>query len=163
MRKFVFFTDLAAHIAAGVIIGWLAALLVLYTTPAKAEVIGGRPHGCPFRAFCGCALAQHLGFDDRRLWLAWNWARLFPRTSAHSGAVAVRHHHVLLLESQVSPHHWQVWDPNNGHVIRRHVRNIRGFVFVDASGNPARKLDHEIHHQREQGMAAHVRSRWAAQ
>src|SRR5690348_4337824 len=61
------------------------------------EIIGGRPSGCPFR-FCGCGLAKYLGLNDKRLNLAWNWARLFPRTHAQPGAAAVRHHHVMLLE-----------------------------------------------------------------
>jgi len=127
---------------------WLVVMIVLAVfiiggAQAKAQpfdangnsvVIGGPPSGCPFRAFCGCALAKRLGINDRRLWLAWNWARLFPRTHAHAGAVAVRHHHVMLLESQVSAGHWQVFDPNSGgHLTRRHVRDVTGYVFVDPS------------------------------
>ena len=117
----------------------LAGLILTQARASEVDangstVLGGAPHGCPFRAFCGCALAKHLGLNDRRLWLAWNWARLFPRTSPHPGAVAVRHHHVLLLERQVSSRHWQVFDPNSGgHLTRRHVRDIAGFIFVDPS------------------------------
>jgi hypothetical protein len=67
----------------------------------EARVIGGRPAGCP-HAFCGCGLARFLGLEDRRLWLAANWPRLFHRTQAHAGAVAARAHHVMLLVEHVA-------------------------------------------------------------
>lgn len=98
------------------------------------ELIGGRPAGCPFQ-FCGCGLAKYLGINDRRLNLAWNWARLFPRTHAQPGAAAVRHHHVMLLERQVSPGRWVVLDFNGGrHLTWRHVRNVGGYIFVSVGG-----------------------------
>ena len=94
------------------------ALSIFADTAAKAKpirlhgdatVIGGRPDGCPFR-FCGCGLRKYLGIPDKRLDLAWNWARLFPRTYAHAGAAAVRHGHVMLLERHVGGSDWLVRD-----------------------------------------------------
>lgn len=97
------------------------------------QIIGGRPSGCPFR-YCGCGLAKFLGINDKRLNLAWNWAKLFPRTVAQAGAAAVRHGHVMLLVSQVSARDWLVRDYNSGGGLSRiHVRSVRGFVFVDPS------------------------------
>jgi hypothetical protein len=93
--------------------------------------IGGRLAGCP-HSYCGCGLRKYLGLSDTRLNLAWNWARLFPRTHAHAGAAAVRHHHVLLLVRHVSGSRWIVRDYNSGNGLSRiHERNVRGYVFVN--------------------------------
>src|SRR5689334_11321431 len=46
-----------------------------------AEIIGGRPAGCP-HAYCGCGLRKYLGLSDVRLNLAANWARFFPHEHA---------------------------------------------------------------------------------
>lgn len=127
---------------------WIAVVFLVLSfailTNAKAQpldangtqVIGARPHGCPFR-YCGCALARYLGIQDSRLNLAANWARLFPRTNAYPGAAAVRSHHVMLLESHVGGSKWIVRDYNSGRGLSRiHVRDVRGFVFV----SPTRKM-----------------------
>lgn len=110
---------------------------------AGARVIGGRPAGCP-RAYCGCGLARFLkrlgvpGMDDRRLWLAWNWARLYPRAQAHPGAVAVRRHHVMRLDHHIAGSRWLVTDFNGGRGLSwRHVRDVRGYVFVDVGARAA--------------------------
>ena len=96
-----------------------------------ARMIGGRPTGCP-HAYCGCGLAHYLGLHDRRLNLAWNWARLFPRTSPHSGAAAVRRGHVMLLQEHIAGPLWRVVDFNGGrHLSWLHERNVRGYVFVE--------------------------------
>jgi hypothetical protein len=96
-------------------------------------VIGGRPAGCPYQ-YCGCGLARYLGLGDKRLNLAWNWARLFARTSAYAGAAAVRYHHVVLLVQQVAGTIWTVRDYNGGrHLSYIHERDVRGYVFVDPS------------------------------
>ena len=118
------------------------SLSIFAATAAKAKpirqhgdatVIGGRPDGCPFR-FCGCGLRKYLGIPDKRLDLAWNWARLFPRTYAHAGAAAVRHGHVMLLERHVGGSDWLVRDYNGGkHLAWLHVRNVSGYVFVEPS------------------------------
>ncbi len=96
----------------------------------EAQVIGGRPPGCPAR-FCGCGLRKYLGINDARLDLAWNWARLFPHTQPRSGAAAVRRHHVMLLISQIQNSIWRVRDYNGGrHLAWIHDRDVRGYVFV---------------------------------
>jgi hypothetical protein len=97
----------------------------------------GAPSGCPFRRFCGCALAQFLSLDNRdgRYNLAWNWQRLHPRTTARPGAAAVRHGHVMLLVAPTQKDGWFVVRDYNsgGGKSRIHVRSVRGFVFVDPS------------------------------
>lgn len=96
----------------------------------RPTVIGGRPAGCPY-AYCGCGLRKFLGLNDTRLNLAWNWAKLFPRTHAHAGAAAVRHHHVMLLVAHVSGSIWTVRDYNGGrHLSYIHERDVSGYVFV---------------------------------
>jgi hypothetical protein len=93
--------------------------------------IGGRPAGCP-HSYCGCGLRKYLGLSDKRLNLAWNWARLLPRTDTHAGAAAVRHHHVMLLVRHISGSRWIVRDYNSGNGLSRiHERSVRGYVFVN--------------------------------
>lgn len=126
-----------------VLVSIMLTTLFFFAMNAKADarpfdangngVIGGRPDGCP-RAFCGCGLAKYLGLHDKRLNLAWNWARLFPPTHAHPGAAAVRHHHVMLLVAHVGGNVWTVRDYNGGrHLTWIHDRNISGYVFVEPS------------------------------
>jgi hypothetical protein len=94
-------------------------------------IIGGRPAGCP-HSYCGCGLRKYLGLSDKRLNLAWNWARLLPRTHAHAGAAAVRRNHVLLLVRHVSGSRWIVRDYNSGNGLSRiHERSVSGYVFVN--------------------------------
>lgn len=90
------------------------------------------PAGCPSRAFCGCGAAIRVfGHSVRRLWLAANWFG-FPRAAPGWHMAAVRRHHVMVLESQVSGSEWLVYDANSGgHMTRLHVRSIAGFVIVN--------------------------------
>jgi hypothetical protein len=105
----------------------------------NAVVIGGRPTGCP-HAYCGCGLARYLGLKDRRLNLAWSWAKMFPRTSAAPGMAAVRRGHVMLLQSHVEGTRWIVRDYNGGrHLSWIHERDVRGFVFVNPHGSYAER------------------------
>src|SRR4051812_7001008 len=90
----------------------------------EGTIIGGRPAGCPHN-YCGCGLRMYLGISDKRFNLAWNWARYFPRASAHSGAAAVRRGHVMLLQSQVSGTVWIVRDYNSCSALR-----FRGIVLL---------------------------------
>lgn len=133
----------------GATIFWLVVFIIaagLIVTNAKAQpldpngnsvVIGGRPSGCPFR-YCGCGLRKYLGIHDARLNLAANWARLFHRTDAHSGAAAVRSHHVMLLVQHVAGSRWLVRDYNGGrHLSYLHVRDVRGFIFVQPTSQVA--------------------------
>lgn len=106
-------------------------------------VIGGRPAGCPHK-YCGCGLRKYLGIDDRRLNRAWAWAELFPRTHARPGAAAVRRHHVMLLIRKVARHRWLVRDYNAGrHLSYIHVRNVRGYVFVDPNASTLSARRHQ--------------------
>lgn len=103
-----------------------------------AQEIGGRPTGCP-HAYCGCGLARFLGLEDARLNLAAAWERLFPRTQAKPGAVALRRdrHHVLLLIKHLSGSIWLTRDYNSTkHLSWIHARDVSNFVFVD----PRRKV-----------------------
>jgi hypothetical protein len=95
-------------------------------------IFGGRPSDCP-HSYCGCGLRKYLGLDDTRLNLASNWARFFPHESApRAGLAAVRSHHVMYIESAVGDGQWLVRDYNSGGGLSRlHVRNVRGYAFVN--------------------------------
>lgn len=96
-----------------------------------AEILGGRPAGCP-RRFCGCGVSiKVFGRIIPRYNLAANW-RDFAPTAPGGGTVAWRPGHVLYVEAHVSGSSYQVYDPNSGGgKIRRHVRNLAGYRFVD--------------------------------
>lgn len=96
------------------------------------------PAGCPSRAFCGCGAAVRVfGSPIRSLWLAANWFK-FPRTSPAPGAVAVRRHHVFVLEADLGCGIWQVYDANSGgHGTRIHARSLAGYVIVNPKGGAA--------------------------
>lgn len=93
--------------------------------------IVAHPSGCPRRAFCGCGAAVRIfGKPIRSLWRAANWFR-FPRTSPAPGTVAVRKHHVFVLEHHIGGSVWQVYDANSGgRRTRIHARSIAGYVIV---------------------------------
>lgn len=98
----------------------------------NGTIIGGRPAGCP-HAYCGCGLRKYLGLADKRLNLASNWARLFPRVAGPGpGVVAVRSGHVMYIERAVGDGQWLVRDYNSGGGLSRlHVRSVRGYTFVN--------------------------------
>lgn len=98
---------------------------------ADATIVA-HPAGCPRAAFCGCGAAVRVfGHSVRELWLAANWFK-FPRTSPAPGAVAVRRHHVMVLEADLGGGVWTVYDANSGgHATRIHARSIAGYVIVD--------------------------------
>lgn len=104
-----------------------------------AEVLGGRPAGCP-RRFCGCGVSLKVfGRIIPRYNLAANWRDFMPATPG-GGAVAWRPGHVLYVEAHVGGTSYQVYDPNSGGgKIRRHVRNLAGYRFVDPS-SPIRRV-----------------------
>jgi|GEM_PF-613873 hypothetical protein len=106
-----------------------------YAMADAAQIIGGRPSGCP-HSYCGCGLRKYLGLEDTRLNLASNWARLFPRESApRAGLAAVRSGHVMYIEAAAGNGQWQVRDYNSGGGLSRvHVRDVRGYVFVNPRG-----------------------------
>ena len=110
------------------------AISALVHTGASAEIVGGRPPGCPAR-FCGCGTSlEHFGRIVPGLNLARAWLR-FPRTSAAPGMVGVRPHHVLTLREHVRGDIWMVKDYNSGGgKTRYHARSIRGYVIVNPQG-----------------------------
>ena len=106
-----------------------------YAMADAAQIIGGRPSDCP-HSYCGCGLRKYLGLEDKRLNLASNWARLFPREGApRAGLAAVRSGHVMYIEGSAGNGQWLVRDYNSGGGLSRvHVRDVRGYVFVNPRG-----------------------------
>lgn len=104
-------------------------------TPRQSAVIVSHPPGCPSRAFCGCGAAVRVfGSPVRSLWLAANWFK-FPRAAPAPGRVAVRRHHVFVLEQHIGGDLWQVYDANSGRrQTRIHTRSIAGYVIVNPHG-----------------------------
>ena len=99
----------------------------------SADTIVAHPAGCPRVAFCGCGAAVRLGLGAgaRHLWLAANWYR-FPRSAPAPGMVAVRRHHVMVLEADLGGGVWRVYDANSGrHLTRVHSRSIAGYAVVN--------------------------------
>jgi hypothetical protein len=103
-------------------------------------IIGSRPNGCP-HSYCGCGLRKHLGLSDVRLNLASNWARLLPRESGpRPGLAAVRRGHVMYIEAAAGNGQWMIRDYNSGGGLSRmHVRDVRGYIFVNPHGGIAGK------------------------
>jgi hypothetical protein len=101
---------------------------------ARAQIVA-HPSGCPSRAFCGCGAAVRVfGAPVRSLWLAANWFK-FPRTAPAAGMVAVRRHHVFVLEQHISGSTWLAYDANSGRrQTRIHARSIAGYVIVNPHG-----------------------------
>ncbi len=97
-----------------------------------AEVVGGRPPGCPPR-FCGCvASIKVFGRIRPELNLAANWLRKFPRTRPAPMMAAARWGHVMVLLEHVGGDKWKVYDGNSGGGRTRiHVRSIKGFAVVN--------------------------------
>lgn len=117
------------------ITAFAGALLCLLSLPARAEIVS-HPPGCPSRAFCGCGAAVRVfGRPVRDLWLARNWYR-FPRANPAPGMVAVRRHHVFVLEQHINGSTWLAYDANSGgRRTRVHPRSIAGFAIVNPHGS----------------------------
>lgn len=107
-----------------------------YRVMYDSGTIVSHPSGCPGSAFCGCgASVRVFGRPIRELFLASNWFK-FPRTYPAPGMVAVRSHHVFVLEAQISENTWQVYDANSGgHRTRIHARNLAGYAVVNPHGH----------------------------
>lgn len=101
-----------------------------------AQILGGRPQGCPHR-FCGCALALKIfGRIVPVLNLAVNWVHKFQRSPPAPGMVAARHGHAFQLIAHIRGMTWQVWDANSGRGRTRiHERSIAGFIIVNPHGS----------------------------
>jgi hypothetical protein len=110
----------------------IAAVAVAAAASPGAGRDPGAPAGCPRRLFCGCGAAVRIfGRPVRELWLAASWFR-FPRAAPGPGRVAVRRHHVFVLEQHLVGDVWLVFDANSGrHATQLHPRSIAGFVIVD--------------------------------
>jgi hypothetical protein len=123
--------------------GGFGAAQKVYTPRAAARTrvshgsaaLVAHPAGCPARAFCGCGAAVRVfGAPIRSLWLAANWFR-FPRAAPAAGMVAVRRHHVFVLEQHLGGDTWRVYDANSGrHLTRLHARSIAGYAIVNPHG-----------------------------
>lgn len=100
-----------------------------------SPTIVAHPTGCPSRAFCGCGAAVRVfGAPIRALWLAANWFK-FPRAAPGAGMVAVRRHHVFVLEQHLGGNTWLAYDANSGrHLTRLHPRSIAGYAIVNPHG-----------------------------
>ena len=111
------------------------ALLCALATTAVAE-IQPHPFPCPRVAFCGCgASVKVFGKPVRELYLARNWYR-FPRSQPAPGTVAVRRHHVFVLQHHVAGDVWMVYDANSGRrQTRVHHRSIAGWAIVNPHGS----------------------------
>ena len=117
--------------------GWWTQPAITYApqrtraVAAHEQTIVAHPAGCPKRLFCGCgASVRVFGHSVRELWLAANWYK-FPRTYPAPGAVAVRRHHVMVLEADLGGGVWQVYDANSGRgATRIHARSLAGYTIV---------------------------------
>jgi hypothetical protein len=109
-------------------------------TLATAGLVS-HPDGCPARAFCGCGAVKRLETTwgiivakPREMWLAAAWFK-FPRAAPAAGMVAVRRHHVFVLEAHLDGATWLAYDANSGrHATRIHARSIAGYAIVDPRG-----------------------------
>ena len=106
--------------------------------PRRGEIqerILSHPAGGPTRAFCGWGAAVRIfGELVRSLWLAAAWLK-FPRAAPAAGMVAVRRHHVLVLESHLGGSTRLAYDANSGrHATRIHARSIAGYAIVNPHG-----------------------------
>lgn len=119
----------------------LACIVVLLFLTVKADA---RPAGCP-HMWCGCWLAIQYGYSGakaRALWVARNWAVMFPRTAVAPGAVAVfsrgkRGGHVGKIVD-VRPGQVLLQSGNDGRQVRTRWRSTRGLIAaVNPSGGGA--------------------------
>lgn len=113
-------------------LGFGAARLRYQPAASYGGQVVAHPTGCPRRQFCACgASVRVFGHSIRELWLAAAWYR-FPRAAPGTGMVAVRRHHVFVLEADLGGGIWQVYDANSGgHATRIHARSIAGYTIVN--------------------------------
>jgi hypothetical protein len=121
-----------------------AILAVLIVTPLTIQTVEARRGGsCDgiHRCRCGSTQAAHFGFprnyNGHNLWLASEWPRAFPRTSAHPGAVGYQPGHVFRLVSEVHNGRATVSDDKG-----TYERRVSGAVFVDPNGSVATRVSH---------------------
>lgn len=97
----------------------------------KAIELGGRPTGCPARAWCGCWLSAHLGLHRRDLWRARNWARVGRPSLPQAGAIVVWRRHVGKITA-VNGDMIRVLSGNDGRRVRDRWRSARGVIAYRA-------------------------------
>lgn len=112
-----------------------ARLFARHASRVAEPQIVDHPSGCPRSLFCGCGAAVRVfGTPRRDLWAAAAWYR-FPRAMPAPGMAAVRHHHVMVLESSAGDGEWIVYDANSGgHATRIHARSLAGYTIVNPRG-----------------------------
>lgn len=110
------------------------------TEAVRAGYAKGRPPGCP-RLWCGCWLAMHLyGRNERRLWLARNWAREGrPAAGPAPGVIAVfargrRGGHVGIVTAVPRPGVVVLLSGNDGRAVRERERTTRGVIAYRWAG-----------------------------
>jgi hypothetical protein len=113
------------------------------TTGLEPQIVV-HPEGCPQRLFCGCGAAKRLKDTwgivvekPRELWLAASWYR-FPKAQPAPGMVAVRRHHVYVIEAYLGDGKVLAYDANSGGgKTRIHVRSLAGYAVVNPRGGSA--------------------------
>lgn len=113
------------------------------TTALQPQIVA-HPDGCPRRLFCGCGAAKRLkevwGIiveKPRELWLAANWYR-YPKAQPAPGMIAVRRHHVYVIEADLGGGKVLAYDANSGRGLTRiHVRSLAGYTVVNPRGGSA--------------------------
>ena len=114
---------------------FLYGIRSIKVTMHRVSEVVPHPAGCPARAFCGCGAAVRVfGSPVRSLWLAANWYR-FPRAMLAPGTVAVRRHHVFVVEQVLGGNMVMAYDANSGrHATRIHARSVAGYTIVAPRG-----------------------------
>jgi len=109
----------------------------------QGDSIQPHPAGCPRIAFCGCGVSVRVfGHAVRNLYLAANWFK-FPRAAAGPGMVAVRNHHVMLIERMDGNGNAVVYDPNGGHHMTYiHTRSLAGYSIHNPNGGSVENFGH---------------------
>src|SRR5262249_24541659 len=76
----------------------------------------------------------HLGLNDRKLWLASNWASVGHSAGGPGvGVVVVWRHHVGIITGR-SGDGWVIKSGNDGHAVRERVRSIAGAIAFRRRG-----------------------------
>ena len=102
-----------------------------YGTTMEARIVD-HPSGCPRSAFCGCGASVRIfGHPVRELYLAANWFR-FAHAMPAPGMVAVRSHHVFVIEQVNGDGTVVAYDANSGgHATRIHTVSLSGYSVRD--------------------------------
>jgi hypothetical protein len=83
-------------------------------------------HGTPW---CGIYLSKYLGKNDRKLWIAREWAREgSPAGGPDVGVVAVWPHHVGIITGRTPDGEWIVHSGNDGGAVRTRARSLAGVI-----------------------------------